>query len=63
MTKLAQKLCRELQSQPMQFHDLVIKYKNVSWPLFLRAWGEVRGCDNLLRNDDGSYSIETGEKN
>ena len=62
MTKLAQKLCGNSKSA-VQFHDLVIKYKNVSWPLFLRAWGEVRGCDNLLRNDDGSYSIETKEKN
>lgn len=57
MTELAEQLCRELQKQPMQFHELVTSHKNVSWPVFLRAWGELRDCDCLIRNEDGSYSI------
>ncbi len=58
MSPLALEFAAALKRAPMQFPDLVDAHMEVSWPDFLRAWGELREADILGRDDDGAYFIE-----
>lgn len=55
MRALAQTLIAKIKAEPCQFSDLVDQHRDVPWPDFLRAWGEVRGRDDLGRDEDGRY--------
>ncbi len=54
---LAAALLREITARPQQFHELADAHRDVSWPEFLRAWGELRRAHILGRDDDGNYRI------
>jgi hypothetical protein len=54
---LACALMRTIAARPQQFHELVDAHREVSWPEFLRAWGELRRAEILSRDDDGNYLI------
>jgi hypothetical protein len=54
---LAAAMIREITDQPQQFHDLVDRHREVPWPEFLRAWGELRRAEILNRDEDGRYVI------
>jgi hypothetical protein len=60
MTPLAIEIVAEIRDRPRQFSEIVDMHRDVAWPEFLRAWGEVRGNAALARDDDGHYLI--GEK-
>jgi hypothetical protein len=54
---LASAMIREIADRPQQFHELVTAHREVPWPEFLRACGEVRQAGVLNRDDDGNYLI------
>jgi hypothetical protein len=58
MSPLASALIREITDRPQQFHELVDAYREVPWPDFLRAWGQLRRAEILSRDDDGNYLIQ-----
>ncbi len=55
MSPLAGTLVAQLRDRPSQFSELVDQHRDVPWPEFLRAWGEVRGREDLTRDEDGRY--------
>ena len=57
MSPLAEAICRELETQPRQFAEVVDAHREVTWREFLHAWGEVREKNALQRDDDGRYLI------
>jgi len=57
MSPLAEQIIAELKQNPLQFHDLVDAHMDVRWPDVLKAWGELRAAEILVRNDDGTYEI------
>jgi hypothetical protein len=58
MSPLAQTIMDELRTAPRQFSEVVDQHRNVPWPEFLRAWGEVRGLATVGRDDDGRYLLK-----
>jgi|HubBroStandDraft_6_1064221.scaffolds.fasta_scaffold2022441_2 hypothetical protein len=54
---LAAAMLGEIRARPQQFHELVDAHRDVAWPEFLRAWGELRRAGILGRDDDGNYLI------
>jgi hypothetical protein len=57
MSPLAEQIIAELKQKPRQFHDLVDAHMDARWPDVLKAWGELRAAEILVRNDDGTYEI------
>ena len=57
MSPLASRLISEITDHPQQFHELVDAHREVPWPNFLRAWGELRCAEVLSRDEDGNYLI------
>jgi hypothetical protein len=57
VSPLAAAMISEITEQPQQFHDLVDRHREVAWPEFLRAWGELRRAEILSRDEDGRYLI------
>ena len=53
MSPLAETILRELSTEPRQFAELVDAHRDAKWRDFLRAWGEVRAADVLVRDEDG----------
>lgn len=60
MSPLAQAIVNELRVNARQFAEIVDKHRDVSWPAFLKAWGEVRGMEALGRDAEGRYLINDG---
>jgi hypothetical protein len=58
MSPLAQTIVDELRTNPRQFAEIVDRHRDVPWPNFLKAWGEVRGIEALGRDEDGHYLIK-----
>ncbi len=58
MSPLAQTIMDELRAEPRQFSEVVDQHRNVPWPEFLRAWGEVRGLATVGRDEDGHYLLK-----
>jgi hypothetical protein len=58
MSPLAQTIMDELRAAPRQFSEVVDQHRNIPWPEFLRAWGEVRGLATVGRDDDGRYLLK-----
>jgi hypothetical protein len=54
---LASMLICDITERPQQFHELVDAHREVPWPDFLRAWGELRRAGILSRDEDGNYLI------
>jgi hypothetical protein len=61
-SRLAAAMLHEIESRPQQFHELADAHRDVSWPEFLRAWGELRRARILGRDDDGNYTIATPDR-
>lgn len=57
LTPLARAMVDEIKARPQQFHELADAHREVPWPRFLRAWGELRRAGILGRDDDGNYRI------
>lgn len=55
MSTLADALIARIMAEPVQFSQLVDQHREVPWPDFLRAWGEVRSRTDLTRDEDGRY--------
>jgi hypothetical protein len=55
MIPLAQKIVSEILEAPRQFSEIVDNHRDIPWPEFLHAWGEIRGLASLTRDDDGHY--------
>jgi hypothetical protein len=55
MSALADALIAKITAEPVQFSQLVDQHRDVPWPDFLRAWGEVRDRADLTRDEDGRY--------
>jgi hypothetical protein len=49
---------REIRDRPQQFAETVDAHRDVPWPDFLRAWGEVRALNRLERDEDGRYHLQ-----
>ncbi len=62
LSRLAAAMLREIRERPQQFHELADAHRDVSWPEFLRAWGELRRACILGRDDDGNYTIATPDR-
>lgn len=60
MSPLAQTIVAAIRTRPQQFSELVDQHRDVPWPQFLQAWGEVRSMSSLERDDDGRYVISAG---
>ena len=60
MSPLAESIVKQLRAGPRQFSEIVDLNRNIPWPEFLRAWGEVRGMETLGRDDDGHYVLKSG---
>jgi hypothetical protein len=58
MTPLAESIMREIRDRPQQFAEAVDAHRDVPWPDFLRAWGEVRALNRLERDEDGRYHLK-----
>lgn len=58
MSALAETLIARIKAEPCQFSELVDEHREVPWPDFLRAWGEVRERADLNRDDDGRYLFD-----
>jgi hypothetical protein len=58
MSALAETLIAKIKAKPCQFSELVDHHRDVPWPDFLRAWGEVRGRTDLSRDEDGRYLFD-----
>ena len=54
-TPLADRIVQEIRNRPQQFAETVDAHRDVPWPEFLRAWGEVRALNRLERDVDGRY--------
>jgi hypothetical protein len=61
MSPLAQAIITAIQTRPRLFSELADQHRNVPWPEFLRAWGEVRPMTSLKRDEDGRYLIGEGD--
>jgi hypothetical protein len=59
MSPLAETIADELRAQPQQFSQVADRHREVSWPDFLKAWGEVRTLKSLGRDDDGNYVLSS----
>ncbi len=57
MSPLANNLQEILQTDAKQFDEMVDLHLDVPWRDFLRAWGELREGDVLMRDDSGRYYI------
>lgn len=57
MTPLAERIVEELSADPQQFSQIADRHRDVSWPEFLKAWGEVRSLKSLGRDDNGHYVL------
>ena len=62
MTPLAEAIMREVRDRPQQFSETVDAHRDVPWPDFLRAWGEVRALNRLKRDEDGRYHLKDNEE-
>jgi hypothetical protein len=62
MSALAETLIARIKAQPCQFSELVDQHREVAWPDFLRAWGEVRDRRDLSRDEDGRYLFDDKAK-
>ena len=60
MSALSQTFKATLIETPMQFAEVVDKYRDAPWRDFLQAWGELREENFLKRDDIGRYYIEGG---
>ena len=60
MRPLAESILKEIRKNPRQFSEIVDQHRDVPWPDFLRAWGEVRGMAALGRDEDGHYILKEG---
>jgi hypothetical protein len=58
MSPLADRIMREICDRPQQFSETVDAHRDVPWPEFLRAWGEVRALNRLERDEDGRYHFK-----
>ena len=58
MSPLARTIMDELRAEHRQFSEVVDQNRNIPWPEFLRAWGEVRGLATVGRDDDGRYLLK-----
>jgi hypothetical protein len=58
MTPLAEAIMREIRNRPQQFSETVDAHRDVPWPDFLRAWGEVRALNRFERDEDGRYHLK-----
>ena len=58
MTPLADCIMREIHDRPQQFAETVDAHRDVPWPDFLRAWGELRALNRLERDEDGRYHLK-----
>ena len=45
ITPLADRIVRAIRDRPQQFAETVDAHRDVPWPEFLRAWGEVRALN------------------
>ena len=61
MSPLADRIMREIRSRPQQFAEAVDAHRDVPWPDFLRAWGEVRALNRLERDEDGRYHLKESQ--
>ena len=59
MSPLAEAIAEELRAQPQQFSQVADRHRDVAWPEFLKAWGEVRTLKSLGRDDDGNYVLSS----
>lgn len=57
MSPLANSIGDLLRAKPRHFAEVVDAYRAVSWPEFLRAWGELRQTSLLGRDEDGKYLV------
>ena len=55
MSVLADALIARIKAEPSHFSELADRHRDVPWPDFLRAWGQVRGLPELKRDEDGHY--------
>jgi hypothetical protein len=60
LTALADRIMREIGERPQQFAEAVDAHRDVPWPEFLRAWGELRALDLFERDEDGRYHLKKG---
>ena len=60
MSSLFLTIKSKLAETPMQFSEVVDSHLDVSWRVFLQAWGQLREEDILKRDDIGRYYIEGG---
>ncbi len=60
MSPLAERIVNQLRSGPQQFSEIVDLNRDIPWPEFLRAWGEIRGMETLGRDGEGHYVLTTG---
>jgi hypothetical protein len=61
ITPLADRIVRAIRDRPQQFAETVDAHRDVPWPEFLRAWGEVRAQNRLERDEDGRYYFKDSE--
>jgi hypothetical protein len=61
ITPLADRIVRAIRDRPQQFAETVDAHRDVPWPEFLRAWGEVRALNRLERDEDGRYYFKDSE--
>ena len=61
MSPLADRIVRAIRDRPQQFAETVDAHRDVPWPEFLRAWGEVRALNQLERDEDGRYYFKDSE--
>jgi hypothetical protein len=61
LTPLADRIMREIRNRPQQFSETVDAHRDIPWPEFLRAWGEVRALNRLKRDEDGRYLLKEGQ--
>ncbi|HZS85671.1 MAG TPA: hypothetical protein VFA50_22580 [Stellaceae bacterium] len=61
MSPTASAIIAAIRARPQQFAELADAHRDVPWPDFLHAWGEVRRANILGRDDNGNYRIEPCE--
>lgn len=57
MIPLAARILDELRQRPRHFAEVVELHMDVPWREFLRAWGEVRTCSVIGREENGLYVV------
>lgn len=57
MSPTALVIIEAIRARPRQFAELADAHRDLPWPEFLRAWGEVRRADILGRDADGNYIL------